>query len=70
MVSKIEQTSINVVCGGQMKRKSDLSLISNCRGNSDDVTLVQQISDNLSNRLFMISIIDEYVPFTCMIAKP
>ena len=53
-----------------MKRQSDLSLISNCRGNSDDVTLVQQISDNLSNRLFMISIIDEYVPFTCMIAKP
>ena len=35
-----------------MKLESHFSFISNCRGNSDDITLVQTISINFTNRHF------------------
>ena len=39
-----------------MKLQSDLSSISNARGTSDDVTLVQPISSAFTNQRFMIFI--------------
>ena len=53
-----------------MKLESDFSLISNCHGHFDDITLVHLVSNDFTNQQFMISIrlsID-HVPF--MIAKP
>ena len=56
MVSKIEPTHIDYLCRDQMKSESDLILIWNCRVNSDDFTLVEPISNDFTNRRFMIFI--------------
>ena len=39
-----------------MKSEPGLNLISNCRDISDDVSLVEPLSNEFTNRLFMISI--------------
>ena len=57
MVLKVEQTPVDYLCRDQMKSEPDLNLISNCRRViSDDVTLVEPLSNEFTNRLFMISI--------------
>ena len=39
-----------------MKLVSDFGFISNCRGDFDDVKLVQLVSSDFTNQRFMISI--------------
>ena len=56
MVLKIEPTPVDYFCRDQMKSEPDLNFISNCRVISADVTVVEPLSNEFTNRLFMISI--------------
>ena len=61
---------VDYLCRGQMKLESDFSFISNCRCDFDDVALVQLVSNDFTNRRFMIFIrfYIDHVPI--MIIKP
>ena len=63
MVLKIEQTYIDYLYRSQMKLESDFSFISNHRDSSDDVTLFKTISNEVTNRQFMVSI---WIYIDCM----
>ena len=56
MVLKIEPTPVDYLSKDQMKSVTELNLISNCCVISDDVTLVEPLSNDFTNRLFMVSI--------------
>ena len=56
MVLKIEPTPVDYLSKDQMKSVTELNLISNFYVISDDVTLVEPLSNDFTNRLFMVSI--------------
>ena len=53
---KIGQAFVDYLCGGQTKLESDLSFISNCRGDFNDDTLVKIVPNDFTNWQFMITI--------------
>ena len=53
MIWKDARTSVEYLYVGQMKFESAFSFISNCRGNSDDVTLLQPVSSDFTNQRFI-----------------